>query len=50
MVFLTWYGLYECIVMLMGLINVIEIFTGIINYLFIDILDKGVVVFLDSIY
>ena len=42
--FLTWYRLYECVIMPMGLMNIAAIFTQTMNSLLIDLLDKGVVV------
>ena len=46
-----WYGLYEWVVIPMGLMNVQAEFMQTMNNrsLFMDILDKGVVVFLNVI-
>ena len=49
MVFLMQYELYKWIVMPMGLINAPETFMQMMNNLFMDMLDKGVMVFLDDI-
>ena len=49
MVFLTQYELYEWVVMLIGLMNAPAIFMKKMNSLFVDLLDKGVVVFLDDV-
>ena len=46
---LTWYGLHKWVIMLMGLINVPATFIRTMNNLFVDLLDKGVVVFLDDV-
>ena len=47
--FLTRYGLYEWVVMPMGLTNAPATFMQTMNNLFLDMLDSGVVVFLDDI-
>ena len=47
--FLICYRLYRWIVMPMGLMNTPEMFMQMMDNLFVDILDKGVVVFLDDI-
>ena len=47
--FLTQYGLYEWIIMPMGLMNAPAMFMQTMNNQFMDILNKGVVVFLDDI-
>ena len=49
MVFLTQYRLYIWVVILMGLTNALAMFIQIINSLFMDIQDKGVVAFLDDV-
>ena len=49
MVFLTQYGLYKWAVILMGLTNAPATFIQTMNNLLVDMLDKGVVVFLDDI-
>ena len=43
--FFTRYRLYKWMVMLMGLTNVAAMFMQMMNNLFMDILDKGIVVF-----
>ena len=48
-VFLTQYRLYKWIAMPMGLMNEPATFMQAMNNLFLDMLDKGVVVFLDDI-
>ena len=47
--FLTQYRLYKWVAMPMGLMNVPEILMQMMNNLFMDMLDKGVVVFLYNI-
>ena len=47
--FLTRYGLYEWVVMPMGLTNAPATFMRTMNNLFKDLLDEGVVVFLDDV-
>ena len=47
--FLTQYGLYEWVVMPMGLTNTPATFMRTMNNLFKDLLDEGVVVFLDDV-
>ena len=47
--FLTRYGLYEWVVMPMGLTNAPATFMRTMNNLFSDMLDSGVAVFLDDI-
>ena len=47
--FLTQYRLYKWLVMPMGLTNAPEIFMKMMNNLFANMLDKGVVVFLDDL-
>ena len=47
--FLMRYGLYEWVVMPMGLTNAPATFMRTMNNLFSDMLDSGVVVFLDDI-
>ena len=46
--FMIWYGLYKLIVMPMGLSNAPVTFMWTMNNLVEDMLDKGVVVFLDD--
>ena len=46
--FLTWYRLYKWIIMPMGLMNAQAIFMQTMNNMLKDMLDKGVVVFLDD--
>jgi hypothetical protein len=47
--FITKYGLYEFMVMSFGLMNVPTYFMYLMNSMFIDYLDKFVVVFIDDI-
>ena len=47
--FITWYGLYKFGIMPMGLKNVQAIFMWTMINLFKDMLDQGIVVFLDDI-
>jgi hypothetical protein len=47
--FVTLYGSYEYTVMSFGLTNALVTFSRIMNYIFIDYLDKFVVVYLDDI-
>ena len=47
--FRTRYGLYEYLVMPFGLCNALATFQNIMNYVLRDLLDKGVVVYLDDI-
>ena len=49
MVFLTQYRLYEWVVMRMGLMNMPATLMQTMNNLFMDVLDKRVVVFLVNI-
>ena len=49
MVFLTWYGLHKWVVMLISPAKAPATFMQTINNLFIDMLNKRVVVFLDDI-
>ena len=46
--FLTRYGLYEWVLMPMGLTNAPATFMRTMNNLFLDMLDSGVAVFLDD--
>ena len=46
---MTWYGLYKWIVMPIGLTNAPATFMWMMNNLLEDMLDKGVVVFLDDV-
>ena len=48
MVFLTWYRPYEWVVIPIGLKNAPEICIQTMNNLFVDLLDKLIVVFLDD--
>jgi hypothetical protein len=48
-VFLTWYGLYECTVMSFRLTNAPSYFIYLMNKVFMEYLDKFVVVFIDDI-
>ena len=48
-VFLTRYGFYEWVLMHMGLTNAPATFMRTMNNLFSDMLDSGIVVFLDNI-
>ena len=47
--FLIRYGLYEWVVMSMGLTNAPAMFMQTMNNLFLDVLDSGMAVFLDDI-
>ena len=47
--FLMRYGLYEWVVMPMGLTNAPATFMQTMNNLFLDMLDSGIAVFLDNI-
>jgi hypothetical protein len=47
--FITTYGLYEYTVMSFGLTNVPTLFMYLMNSVFMDYLDKFVVVFIDDI-
>jgi hypothetical protein len=47
--FITKYGLYEFTVMSLGLTNALAFFMNLMNSVFMDYLDKFVVVFLDDI-
>jgi hypothetical protein len=47
--FSTWYGLYEFIVMSFGLTNAPAYFMNLMNKVFMEYLDKFVVVFIDDI-
>jgi hypothetical protein len=49
MAFSTRYGLYECTVMLFGLANAPAYFMNLMNKVFIEYLDRLVVVFIDDI-
>jgi hypothetical protein len=46
--FRTWYGLYEYTVMSFGLTNAPAYFTYLMNKVFIEYLDRSVVVFIDD--
>jgi hypothetical protein len=48
-VFITKYGLYEYTVMSFGLTNVSVFFLNLMNNVFMDYLDKFVVVFIDDV-
>ena len=47
--FTTWYGLYEYMVMYFGLTNAPAYFMSMMNKVFMEYLDKFVVVFIDDI-
>jgi hypothetical protein len=47
--FITKYGLYEFTIMLFGLTNALDFFMYLMNSVFMDYLDKFVVVFIDDI-
>jgi hypothetical protein len=49
MAFITKYGLYEFTVMSFGLTNALAFFMNLMNSVFMDYLDKFVVVFIDDI-
>jgi len=44
------YGLYKYTVMPIGLINAPATFQAIINHIFIDLIDKGILVYLNDIF
>jgi hypothetical protein len=48
-VFITWYGLYEYIVMSFGLTNPPAYFMYLMNKVFMEYLDKFIVVFINDI-
>jgi hypothetical protein len=48
-VFKTWYGLYEYTVMPFGLSNIPATFQNMMNHIFRDLLDLGLIVYLDDI-
>jgi hypothetical protein len=47
--FKTWYRLYEYTIMPFGLSNALATFQNIINHIFRDLLDLGLIVYLDDI-
>ena len=47
--FCTRYGLYEFMVMLFGLCNAPATFQDMINHIFRDLLDQGLVAYIDDI-
>ena len=47
--FHTYYGLYKWTVLLMGLTNALAMFMRAMNNLFTDLLDRGIIVFLDDV-
>ena len=47
MAFPTQYGLYKWVVMAMGSMNTPVMLIGLMNNLFVKMMDKGVLVFLD---
>jgi hypothetical protein len=49
MAFKTWYGLYEYTVMPFGLSNTPATFQNMMNHIFRDLLDLGLIVYLDNI-
>jgi hypothetical protein len=49
MTFITKYGLYEYTIMSLGLTNAPAFFVYLMNNVFMDYLDKFVVVFIDDI-
>jgi hypothetical protein len=49
MAFSTWYGLYDFLVMSFGLTNAPAYFMYLMNSVFVNELDKLVVVFIDDI-
>jgi hypothetical protein len=49
MTFSTKYGLYEFIVMSFGLTNALAYFMNLMNKVFMEYLDRFVVVFIDNI-
>jgi hypothetical protein len=48
-VFKTWYGLYEYTIMPSGLSNTPATFQNMMNHIFWDLLDLGLIVYLDDI-
>ena len=48
--FLIWYGLNKWIIMPMGLTSAPATFMQMMNNLFMDVLNKGVTVFLDDVF
>jgi hypothetical protein len=49
MAFKTWYGLYEYTIMPFGLSNTPATFQNMMNHIFQDLLDLGLIVYLDNI-
>jgi hypothetical protein len=49
MAFKTWYGLYEYTIMPFGLSNTPATFQNMLNHIFRDLLDLGLIVYLDDI-
>jgi hypothetical protein len=49
MAFKTWYGLYEYTIMPFGLSNTPATFQNMMNHIFQDLLDLGLIVSLDNI-
>jgi hypothetical protein len=49
MAFKTWYGLYKYTVMPFGLSNAPATFQNMMNHIFRDLLDLGLIVYLDNI-
>jgi hypothetical protein len=49
MAFKIWYGLYEYTIMRFGLSNAPATFQNMMNYIFQDLLDIGLIVYLDDI-
>ena len=47
--FKSWYGLYEYTVMPFGLCNAPSTFQSMINYVFTDMLDAGVIAYMEDI-
>ena len=49
MAFLTRYRLYKWVAIQMGLMNVPVMFMQTMKNMFVDLLDKGLIVFLDDV-
>ena len=49
MVFSSRYGMFEYLVMLLGLKNVLNIFLRVMNQVLFDLLDSSVIIYLNNI-